>query len=84
MIRARHPHVADDIVVALTRDRPAFHLQGANACRAHLADVGLDPPDWGDAARQFDPPRFEFEETGPGVHGIALPLYCTLRGGGQG
>ena len=35
MIRARHPHVADEIVLALTRNRPAFHLQGANACRRH-------------------------------------------------
>ena len=86
MIRARHPHVADDIVVAFNRNHPAFHLQGANGCRSHLVEFRFDAHDWRDAARQLDPPLFEFEKTGPWcswlAHAAAKKLEEAFHRGG--
>ena len=48
MIRARHPTVADDVVIALSANLGGLHLQGANSCRRRLQDAGFDAPQWGD------------------------------------
>ena len=76
MIRARHPHVADAIVVVWSRNHPAFHLEGPVPCRQHLAQVGFEAPDRGHGARGFNPPLAEFEEVGPGVRPVSSRWSC--------
>ena len=55
MIRARHPTVADDVVIALSANLGGLHLQGANSCRRRLQDAGFDAPEWGDLSRGLRP-----------------------------
>ena len=55
MIRARHPTVADDVVIALSANLGGPHLQGANSFRRRLQDAGFDAPEWGDLSRGFAP-----------------------------
>ena len=55
MIRARHPTVADDVVIALSANLGGLHLQGANSCRRRLQDAGFDVPEWGDLSRGLRP-----------------------------
>ena len=55
MIRARHPAVADDMVIPLSANRGGQHLQGANTCRRRLQDAGFDDPEWGDLFRGLRP-----------------------------
>ena len=59
VICARHPDVADHMLVSLSRGVGGFHLEAANECRDRLVVVGVDAPEWGDVARAVArvPPR---------------------------
>ena len=52
MIRARHPTVADDVVIALSANLGGLH---SNSCRRRLQDAGFDAPEWGDLSRGLRP-----------------------------
>ena len=62
MIRARHPTVADDVVITLSANLGGLHWQGANICRRRLQDVGFDAPEWGDLSRGLRPGQGGLDE----------------------
>ena len=51
MIRARHPDVADHMLVSLSRGVGGFHLETAKECRNRFVAAGVDAPEWGDVDR---------------------------------
>ena len=50
VIRARHPDVADHMLVSFSRGVGGLYLEAANESRDRLDAAGVDAPEWGDVA----------------------------------
>ena len=67
MIKARHPEVADSILLLMHQDVPPSLMVASRAAGELRGVSGFDPPSWQDLANGARPPYHDLDDQEPGV-----------------